>query len=144
MKQIVFLSFVFFLFSCDRNLKIKEFQKGGDVFNFETYQFKRNYADSAKTINLFLSKEELELIEKKISKYRVNSIEPSDISLIPNVNISGEGYFIRFDEKQLFVELIHSEYYQKNEKYINLSKFIGLLDSIIYRKEEVLELPSAQ
>src|SRR5690606_4843937 len=108
MKQIVFLSFVFFLFSCDRNLKIKEFQKGGDVFNFETYQFKRNYADSAKTINLFLSKEELELIEKKISKYRVNSIEPSDISLIPSVNISGEGYFIRFDEKQLLVELINS------------------------------------
>ncbi|HLV23624.1 MAG TPA: hypothetical protein VKY36_02445 [Moheibacter sp.] len=139
--KIIFFSFLLILLSCDNNLK--EFQKGGDVFNFETYQFKRNYVDSKKTIKLNLTREELELIEESFSKYRINSIDQFEVNLIPNVNISGKGYFIRFDERELFVESIHSEFYDKNEAYINLSKFIELLDSIIYKKEEVVNLSSA-
>lgn len=142
MYKSVVLTLICFI-SCNNEIKLKEFQKSGDVLNFETHQFERNYPTSKKTIELKFSEEDLKIINEKLSEYKIASINQTEIVLDSNVNINGYGYFLRFDNKELFVDAINSDFYHQNPEYLNLSIFLETLDSIIYSKDEILKLEDA-
>lgn len=141
MKYFTVLLFIFY--ACN-NSEIEEYSKSGDVLNFSNNTFTRNYPESSNTLKLNLKEEDLKEITKKFNLLEIQNIIQDSLYIEnSDVNIKGKGYHLKFQSKSLFVESINSDFYKQNIAYLNFSKFIEFLDSIVYNLNEVKELPGA-